>query len=70
MKIQYTVGSRSGTIAEVDQGIGQWMVDKRRAVAVSEAPVEAAEAPRVKRKYTRKAPTELTTETTSETDAE
>lgn len=56
MKITYTVGKESGRTVEVDTEVGEWLVDKRRAVAVDETPVEATEAPRVKRKYTRRAP--------------
>jgi len=57
VKIQYTVGKRSGQSEEVDTATGEWLIDKRRAVAVQEAPTEAPSEPRVKRKYTRRAPT-------------
>ena len=58
MKIRYSVGSRAGRITEVDEVTGRWMIDKRRAVEVAPEPAPEAggEAPRTKRKYTRKAP--------------
>ena len=57
MKITYTVGSRAGLTAEVDTETGTWMVAKRRAIAVQDTPSEGDGEPRVKRKYTRRAPT-------------
>jgi len=57
MIIKYTVGSRAGRVTEVDDVTGRWMVDKRRAVEVApEPPEQGVEVPRVKRKYTRRAP--------------
>lgn len=58
MKIRYSVGSRAGRIAEVDEVTGKWMIDKRRAIEVTPEPAPEAggEAPRTKRKYTRRAP--------------
>lgn len=71
MKIQYTVGKRSGQSEEVDTATGEWLIDKRRAVAVQEAPIETPSEPRVKRKYTRRAPsTQTPAEGVSETSTE
>lgn len=70
MKVQYTVGKRTGQIEDVDTSTGEWLIDKRRAVAVEEPQEQTPEAPRVKRKYTRRAPTTQTPEESSVEDAE
>lgn len=67
MKITYTVGARTGQTVDVDVTTGEWMIEKRRAVAVvEELATEVVEAPRVKRKYTRRAPSKATEDSATE----